>query len=115
MGWVCCLNPLAENLLNSNVIVTPMVYLGFSPIALIFFFNPSFCWPVDTSQFFVTVHIYMESQKNEKAYIEILDLVPFTLKYTMALFIRYSIDKTEESLCHFLLLGEGILGKSTMF
>ena len=57
----------------------------------------------------------MESQKNEKAYIEILDLVPFTLKYTMALFIRCPIDKTEESLCHFLLRGEGILGKSTMF
>ena len=56
----------------------------------------------------------MESQKNEKAYIEILDLVPFTLKYTMALFIRCPIDKTEESLCHFLLRGEGILGKSTM-
>lgn len=39
MGWVCCLNPLAENLLNSHVIVTAMVYLGFSPIALIFFFK----------------------------------------------------------------------------
>lgn len=52
-------------------------------------------------------------EENEEAYTEILDLVPLTLKYPVAhlmtLFIRFPIKKIEESLCHFLLSGEGVL------
>ena len=38
MGWVCSLNSLSEYLLNSNVIDIVMVYLGFSPMELSFYF-----------------------------------------------------------------------------
>lgn len=99
-------------MLNSDIIVTAMVYLGFSPIADFFFKIHPFAGQLTHPSFLSQSIFTWNPQRIEKAY-EILDLVLFTLKHTMTLFIRCPIDKTEESVS-FSAAGEGILGKSTM-